>query len=245
MPDTALHDDLAAVSRLKIFFGHQSVGQNVIDGLKALAAADGISSFRFVPADSLPGDGQGYFADARSGENRQPIAKCEDFHRIVGRLRPAPPEIAFMKFCYSDIERDSDVQEIFARYCATIDSLKASLPAVTFVHVTVPLTEPTRGVRRIVNALLGREGNADAGNLRRTEFNNLMRARFAAEPLFDLARVESTDPAGRPITITVDGKTAEAMYSSYTDDSCHLNAEGARRAARELAATIARAARLD
>ena len=67
-----------------------------------------------------------------------------------------------------------------------------------------------------------------------------MRSRFAGEPLFDLALVESTDPAGRSVTATVGGKTAEALCASYTDDTCHLNAEGARRAARALASMIAR-----
>ena len=129
MPDTALRDDLATVSRLKVFFGHQSVGQNVIDGLKDLAAANGVSSFRFVSADNMPGDGQGYFADTHIGENHYPIGKCEDFRRVVDRFRQNPPDVAFMKFCYSDIERDSDVQAIFARYCATMDSLKAALSA--------------------------------------------------------------------------------------------------------------------
>src|SRR5205085_12594035 len=61
------------------------------------------------------------------------------------------------------------------------------------------------------------------------------------EPIFDLARVESTAPDGKLVTVTWEGVTAPAMAAQYTEDGGHLNALGRARAAREFIAVLARA----
>ncbi|MGA8005664.1 MAG: hypothetical protein WCA17_06165, partial [Burkholderiales bacterium] len=40
--DAHLREQLERVARLRVFFAHQSVGMNILDGVKALAAAAGV-----------------------------------------------------------------------------------------------------------------------------------------------------------------------------------------------------------
>jgi hypothetical protein len=77
-------------------------------------------------------------------------------------------------------------------------------------------------------------------NIRRQEYNNLLRQAYQGrEPIFDLARVESTTADGRAATATWQGKSVPILVKEYTDDGGHLNALGRTRAARELIAVLA------
>ena len=64
------------------------------------------------------------------------------------------------------------------------------------MHVTAPLMERPSGVKVQLNRLLGRLIWGDAANLKRSTFNEKLRAAYAGEPIFDLAAVESTRPDG-------------------------------------------------
>jgi hypothetical protein len=78
--------------------------------------------------------------------------------------------------------------------------------------------------------------------VRRDEYNRLLRATYAGrEPVFDLARVESTAPDGTRVTVTWNGITAPALSPAYTDDGGHLNARGRLAAAREFLTVLAQA----
>ncbi len=241
MPDPQIQQDLRAVAHLRIYFGHQSVGQNVIDGLKELALRNDLPALRFVSADSLTEGGEGYFADSRIGENHKPDLKCAAFSaEVTALLKTTAPDVAFMKFCYSDIDRDTDVQAVFDRYRRTIDSLKAAAPRVRFAHFTVPLTVGTSRLRKMLFSLLGRQGTADISNVRRNEFNALLRDYYRNEPVFDIAEAQSTDPESRAVTFTVDGASYRRMYEGYaSDDGAHLNPEGSRYVARRLSRFLA------
>ncbi len=90
--------------------------------------------------------------------------------------------------------------------------------------------------------LFGRSPYGTVENVRRDEYNRLLRATYAGrEPIFDLARIESTAPDGRLVTVTWDGITVPAMAPEYTVDGGHLNALGRQRAAREFIAVLAQA----
>ncbi len=88
---------------------------------------------------------------------------------------------------------------------------------MVFAAVTVPLTV-----------------GASDDNVRREQYNKLVRAKYGdTGRLFDLARVESTDP---------DGNRLGWLYSGYLSDADgHLNAQGSRVAARKMLRVIARA----
>ncbi|ACG74094.1 conserved hypothetical protein [Anaeromyxobacter sp. K] len=231
--------DLQAVSERRVFFGHQSVGGNVIQGLQDLAAQQGVP-LRIVEARA-PGVGAGTFAHEAVAENGDPMRKLRSFSAALAPGgEGAGAEVALLKFCYVDIHADTDVASLFAAYRKTIAELQAVSPATTFVHVTAPLQTVEGGVRGWAKELLGKPRWGTQHNARREEFNALMRREYGGKaPLFDLARVESTRPDGSAETSAWQGGAVPSLVPAYTDDGGHLNAEGRARAARALASVIA------
>lgn len=234
--DTKLRADLEHIAQRRIFFGHQSVGDNLLDGIKQLSAMAGVP-VRIVEAKSASSVepatiGQTYIAD-----NEFPLKKLKSFDQAMGQT-PTGLDIALMKFCYVDFTAETDVNALFASYRATIEGLKARNPGTTFVHVTAPLTSEQGWAKEYVKRLLGR--GATVKNVRREEYNSLLRKTYQGrEPIFDLARVESIAPDGTAVTGEWNGIVAPAMAAAYTNDGGHLNSVGSLRAARELISVLA------
>lgn len=232
-------DDLRTLAHRPVFFGHQSVGLNVIDGLRQLAAQDGIA---LRVAEVRPGAGvpPGTFAHGFLERNGAPRQKLQSFERAFDSGAAAGAEIALLKFCYVDFTVDTDAAALFREYQATIARLQGRHPGVVFVHVTVPLVALPGGLRSSLAGLLGRPSRQLRENARRDEYNALLRRAYdGKEPIFDLARVESLRPDGGAVVSRHDGREVPALFAGYTDDGGHLNAEGRLRAARELAAVLA------
>jgi hypothetical protein len=231
--DPALRADLEKVAGRAIFFGHQSVGGNVLDGVKALAAQEGVA-LRLAEVADAGAVGPGTFGHAFIPENGKPELKLEGLERALGP-GPAGVEVAFLKLCFVDVEGKTDARALFERYRTTLATLQARHPRTTFVHLTVPLTTVQGGWKAVVKGLLGRAPYGFEENVRREEYNALLRAAYQGkEPLFDVARLESTAPDGRPVTSTVKGRTVPSMHPAYTDDGGHLAGEGRRVVARAL-----------
>src|SRR3954469_25039557 len=78
-----LREDLQTIARERIYFGHQSVGANILDGLKELSTAAGVPvRIAEVPrAVSLDGAGVGHVFVP---ENGQPLRKLESFKTALG-----------------------------------------------------------------------------------------------------------------------------------------------------------------
>jgi hypothetical protein len=240
--DEALRRELTLVSGHSLFFGHQSVGANILDGLRDLAAQEGVA-VQIGQVESGAGVKPGTWTHAYVGENTRPDLKIGDFERMLAG--DARPEVAFLKLCYADVREDTDVRALLGQYQAALARLAAEHPETTFVHVTVPLTVVQRGPKAFVKRILGRAPGAFMENVRREEFNELLRGLAASrnEPLFDLARVESTTPQGVRQSHTWRSLTTPELVPAYASDGAHLNETGRRRAARELVRVLAAATR--
>jgi hypothetical protein len=213
----------AAAGEPRIYFGHQSVGANILQGVKELGTTLSIK-------------------DEFLAENGDPLLKLENFKKAVGE--GSRYDIALVKFCYVDVDADTDPRALFEGYRATIAALRAKNPRTTFVHVTLPLTTVQTGPKALAKRLLGRAPYGTIENVKRAEYNSLLRRTYAGrEPIFDLARLESTAPDGTVATVTWNGSTVPAMAPAYTDDGGHLNAAGRTRAAREFLAVLTAAAK--
>ena len=146
------------------------------------------------------------------------------------------------KFCYVDFEKTTDASRVFALYKQTMEELAASYPNTRFVHVTVPLKATSDGWKKQLKALLGKPHPFIADNVRREEFNELMRKEYKdGQPFFDLAAVESVRPDGRIACDTVNGKQIPALATEYTFDTGHLNERGRRLAAEQFLGVLAEA----
>lgn len=223
--DALLHASLQRVAHERVFFGHQSVGAQILQGVKELAAKEGVPVFikdQFVP------------------ENGDPLRKLESFKASVGT--GSKYDVALVKFCYVDINPDTDAAGLFDHYRQAMNELRAKNPRTVFVHATLPLTTVQTGPKAWVKLALGRSPYGTVENVKRDEYNRLLRATYAGrEPIFDLARIESTAPDGTRVTVTWDGITAPALSPEYTSDGGHLNARGRLMAAREFLAVLAQA----
>ena len=221
-------DDLRRLSAARIFFSHHSVGGNLLAGLAALAASSGGPGLRLIPlaeAEETPGPG---WVDGVGGQNGQPLGKLAFFAETI-RTRPAVnPELAFMKFCYVDFDPHTDVDGLFTAYRRTMTELGAAYPRITFGHLTVPLTRRPRDARARLQRLLRRPVWEDDANAKRLAFNERLHDAFSDQPIFDLARHESTRPDGTRETFAAGTGVAYAMVPVYTDDGGHLNGVGRR-----------------
>jgi hypothetical protein len=235
--DPALRAELETLARRRVFFGHQSVGVNVMDGLRALAAGQGVDLHIVEVGAGVPA---ATFGHAFVGENGQPRTKLQAFARALDSGAAGGAEIALLKFCFVDVKADSDVAAVFSEYQSTLAQLRTRHPGTVFVHVTVPLTSVPGGAKSAVKRMLGRAPVELLENLRREEYNALVRKAYGGrEPLFDLARVEASRPDGTAETIEWHGRRVPALVPAFSDDGGHLNAEGQRRAARELVSVLA------
>lgn len=234
--DSTIRLELEHIAKKRIYFGHQSVGKNLLDGIKQLSTMAGVP-IRVVEAPTAGSVPPATFGHKYVQRNEEPLLKLQNFEHAFGQ-QPSGLDIALIKFCFVDIKANTDVKALFARYQATINSLQAKNPGTTFVHVTAPLTRKHSGPKEFLKRLLGRSGSAQ--NMRRGEYNTLLRKTYQGhEPIFDLARVESTAPDGTAITDEWNGNTTPAMATEYTNDGGHLNSVGKLRAARELISVLA------
>ena len=224
----------------RVFFGHQSVGYGVVEGVAALVA-EGSAPGLAIAESRLPPDGEGpCLVHAAIGRNGDPLGKIADFEGIIRGGMGEGVGLALMKFCYVDITAETDVDRLFARYRRAMAGLMEEFPSLTLVHVTAPLTARDRGVKGAVRRLLGLASGSAADNAARGRFNALMRTEYAGRgPQFDLALLESTG-GGAPGAAGA-GDACQYLAEDYTDDGGHLNEPGRRRAAEALLAVLAAA----
>ena len=247
MPPSAMNDALKAdfelASSARIYFGHQSVGGNIMDGLEDLQRQLGRPVIRVAELGVLDvPEGQGVLLHTAVGKNGDPGSKCEDFRRVLEQLR-GRLDVALFKFCYIDFSDTSDVDEIFSTYARTMDDLKQRYPEVTFIHVTAPLRTVDGGPGVWVREMVGRRNRTKLANVSRNEFNRRLKERYAGDPIFDLAAVMSTYPDGRRESFRMDGVVYYSLVPAYTDDGGHLNRVGRTYAAAEFVRSIAAAIR--
>lgn len=229
---------LDRLARGRMFFAHRSVGADLLTGIARLAADAGSTLRVWEAAAVVP---EGVFAHAWLTADG-PVAKLDEFERMLAAGVGRTARIATVKLCYADFTARTDSAQLFRLYARLLRALHAAYPDLTLVHVTVPLVSVAEGVgaTRVVRSLLGHIPSAVVENDRREEFNELLRRAYVGrEPLFDLARAESTTPDGERVTRDLHGRSVPALARAYTDDGGHLNGEGQHVIARQLVATLA------
>lgn len=217
---------LEKVQEIRLFFGHQSVGKNILSGVETLAAENQID-LTIIETSSANGLPESCLAHAYVGKNFQPLTKLDAFATKMNNGLGGAVDIAFMKFCYVDIDAETDVEALFAAYQNIMNTLQTNFPNVTFVHFTAPLKSQNSGAKAFFKKRLGKTIAESDNNIKREQYNALIREAYQGnEPFFDLAKVESTYPDGSRNSHTENGLTYYSMVSAYTDDEGHLNKTG-------------------
>jgi len=231
---------------LRIVFGHQSVGFDILAGIGDLEAAtpadERLQIARSTSADALQRPSLVHF---QIGKNGDPYSKLEAWRSAMLGGFGGRADVALFKFCFDDIAADTDIDRLFAAYRMTAEDLQVRFPTTVFVHVTIPLTTLQGGVKGTVKRVLGRPVGEELENVRREAFNDRLRAQYRGHaPLFDLAAFESEWPDGRLETFSHGGKDVRALVPIYTVDGGHLNALGRATMAARFLEVVADQARL-
>lgn len=234
-------DDWQRLSQKKIYFGHQSVGFNIIDGIKDIMKTNPQIKLNIIetrnPVDlSMPA-----FAHSSVGKNTEPKSKCEAFAGLMNDGFGHKTDIAFLKFCYIDFSPATNIDELFNIYESTISALRTKYPQVIFIHITVPLTTPQTGLKALIKKAIGKSVAGYEENIKREEFNEKLRKHYKGkEPVFDLALIESTSKTGRRVTFAYKEKTVYSLAPEYTSDGGHLNEQGRKIVAEQLLVFLAK-----
>lgn len=227
----SIHDTGAALKKIsgqKIYFGHQSVGYNMLSGLEQWEKETGVTIPTMETRDFSNTDGYS-LVHFRVGQNKDPYSKIDDFVNLCQKIPKEESSMAFFKFCYVDFHHEADVNAIFENYKTRMMALRDSCRQCRIVLCTVPVTTLQSGPKALVKKILAKPLNNARENIRRNAFNEKIRAELAEEfPVFDLARVESTLPDGTDVSFTYEGINYPQLNNRYTVDGGHLNSYGAR-----------------
>ena len=229
MGEMPSRDELDSVASKRIFFGHQSVGKNIIEGLETLYKGQGLKVVEGRAAKALESPA---FLHSALGVNGDPSGKIVDFVSIIEGGVGGKADVAIMKFCYVDITARTDVEALFAQYRSALARLSSEYPNTAFPMVSVPLTTVERGPKAFAKQILGKPIRGADDNLARERFNELARESAGGEDLFDLASIEATGPDGS-------ASSARALRNEYSSDGGHLNEPGSRLVAERLVAFLA------
>jgi hypothetical protein len=224
----------------RVFFSHHSVGRNLIEGVQLWSAEQPGGGVQLLPLEQAVSKPGPVWLHASGGRNGEPQSKVDFFVQAIDRQAERQPRLAFMKFCYVDFNPDTDVDRLFAYYQGAIDGLKSRHPGVIFGHVTVPLTRHPTELKWRLYRMLGRSVWEDEANIKRQAFNGRLLQTFGKDPIFDLARAESTHADGSREAYERDGKTYYALDARYAADEGHLNELGRRELGAELVRFVAR-----
>ncbi|HEX6851246.1 MAG TPA: hypothetical protein VF139_07535 [Candidatus Polarisedimenticolaceae bacterium] len=217
----------SSLAAKKVYFGHQSVGYDIVKGIEDLLDRDPTLGIRIIETGDPEALGAACFAHSKSGVNKQPWVKIEAFEKALDSGLGGRADIAFFKFCYVDFTPDTDLAKLFNDYKATMAGLRQRHPGTNLAHVTVPLTTVEAGPKAWAKRILRRPLAGVRENVIRSRFNDMLRAEYVGkEPIFDLASVESTYPDGSRRSFTRDGTSYPALIAGYSHDGRHLNEVG-------------------
>lgn len=201
--DALSQADNEKIKKAKVFFGHQSVGMNTLDGAAALG-------FKFDEVSGAKDYAGPKLGHAYLDSNKVPLDKIKNFDAFMGKI--GGPDVAAMKLCWIDFEGDTEVAKIQKSYVETINKVVAANPKVHLFHVTTPL-----------------KTDEPAFNKSRLAYGDWLKNTYKDKGLvLDLAMIQSTKPDG---SACMNGGV-RALCSEYASDEGHLNDAGQKRAAK-------------
>jgi disulfide oxidoreductase YuzD len=228
------------LAQKKIYFGHQSVGFNIIDGIKDVMKDHPQIKLNIVETANQSDFKVGLFAHSRVGKNVNPKSKTDEFVEFINKGIGGKADAAALKFCYVDITAGTNANNVFNDYSDSISQLKTKYPDMIIIHFTTPLTQRQTGIKASIKKLIGRPIGGVADNIKRNEYNEMLLKRYEGkEPILDIAKIESTYPDGTRETFSQDGKTYYSMVPEYTYDGGHLNETGRKKVAEQLLILLA------
>src|SRR4051794_35085388 len=147
----------ARLAERTIFFGHQSVGRNIVQGIEVLMKDDARIKLRIVRSPRAAAVGGPAFVHFDIGRNTDPMSKDTAFAAALEGA-DSSGTIAMYKYCFVDVDANTDPEKLLAEYAKTIEDVRTRHPSVTIVHITLPLwsAQPAPALKSLVKRVLGR-----------------------------------------------------------------------------------------
>ena len=224
------------ISNQNIFFGHQSVGNNIIKGIDLLQASNNHITLKVNETLKIEAPQQGQFMHSKIGQNSVPESKIDAFIEVIKDPSNQNLDIAFLKLCFVDIKADTDINALFAYYKQAVADIKKQHPNLRIIHFTVPLTELRITWKTKIKEILGNKNLWEYNHLiNKNLYNDMLIKEYSGiDPIFDVASIESTYPDGSRNTFKRDGEIYYALISDYSSDGAHLNELGQKIVAEKL-----------
>lgn len=222
----SLAADLDLLRQKRVLFLHHSVGDNILEGLRAIETKSAAAARVTIQDVSAAAQGSAGLFEIRGGENGKPYSKIEAFEAVLSSSATGPLDLALMKLCYVDFDPSTDARALFDRYARAVETVTKARPGLRLVHATTPLTQYPTELKWRVYRMVGKPVWEDEANLKRAKYNELIRSTFAGAPLLDIAQLESTRPDGSREAYRLRGETFQALYPGFTEDDGHLNPAG-------------------
>lgn len=236
----------AKLAQKKIFFAHKNLGDEIIDGIHQILEEHPFLMLSIEETTDPAAFEKPVFAHAEIGRCLYPESKMIGFKNVLDADVGEKVDIAILKFCYADVIWQTDAQEVFQAYCQTMKELKAEFPHIQFLHVTVPIGSKPQSkysiFREAIKSLVRRPSCFD-DNLRRRQYNAMLRETFSQDYIFDLALIESINSNGLSCYSKVrDVEKVLIKAPEYSIGNSHLTVEGRKKVAEQLLVTLAKMA---
>ncbi len=225
---------LESLSNKHIYFAHQSVGFNILKGVKEIESQFSNFTLNISEIKNDIEDTAGLYHSTIGG-NGSPKSKIDDFTQRLHNGIGEKADIAALKLCYVDITHRTNVREVFEYYSNSIESIKSKFPNLQIVHFTVPLKKTEITWKTRIKKITGKDIIWEYDdNVKRNEYNEMIINTYQGkDPIFDIAKIESTYPDGTRSQFTRNGKKHYSMAADYTNDGGHLNKYGRRKVAEQ------------
>lgn len=212
------------INSVSLFFGHKSVGSNLVDGLMMVKEKYPQFSLPVYDLGQEYNGGPGLY-QKMIGENRDTDSKMNDFFAHQANFS-TDNSVVGMKFCYIDITRDTDVNALFEEYRKRIAEFQRQNPGKRVIHFTAPLTSDATDIKSTIKRWLGKRVRGHGDNLQKRHYNELLLKEYGEDAVFDIARFQSTLYGNARVAGRINGQAYYAMSPAYTNDGGHLNDYG-------------------
>ncbi|MBI4845992.1 MAG: hypothetical protein HY810_05920 [Candidatus Omnitrophica bacterium] len=224
-----------ALANKKIYFGHQSVGYNIIEGVEDIMLEIPQLKLNIKETNSMDDFLKPVFAHSAVGVNSDPYSKINDFRKNIESGIGEKADAAFFKFCYVDIVDGADYKKIFEQYKRAILLLEEKYPKVKFLHSTVPLQAANPPIKVFIKKMMGKSDEGQLNNIQRNKFNEMMISEYGSKGnVFDLAGAESSYADGKREFFKDRSKKYYSMIPGFSNDGGHLNKFGRKTVAAKL-----------
>lgn len=208
----------------KIYFGHQSVGDNMIDGIQMYLQSQQAVTLNINNVSGSHAVTDVGFYHAKIGVNGDPLSKILAFKDAMLNGLGAQLDTAGMKLCFWDIRHDTDIDSVLDAYFQTIEDIKRHCPKLSIYHFTVPLMRCSGGIKQKLKKIMGRPIIPELDNIMRNVYNERLAEKIPDKAfVFDIAWQESVKADGSQALFRNGKNTYRCLAAEHTDDGGHLN----------------------